>query len=112
MDLTEPPLPCLELLLGRQQRSRQDNKVNLQDRIKKFDIDSLPKTIRDAVHLTRALGERYLFVGAVCIVQPTDGDDGDNDDRTTDLMGNCYGNALCSIAATGAAKGSGGCFHE
>lgn len=30
---------------------------------------SLPKTIRHAMHLTRRLGERYLWVDSLCIVQ-------------------------------------------
>jgi hypothetical protein len=32
-------------------------------------IERLPKTIQDALHITRAIGERYLWVDALCIIQ-------------------------------------------
>lgn len=36
-----------------------------------FDIpsDRLPKTIQDALQITRAIGEKYLWVDALCIIQ-------------------------------------------
>ncbi|KAM0260030.1 hypothetical protein ACHAPA_010476 [Fusarium lateritium] len=78
--------------------------------MKRIDINSLPKTIRDAIHLTRALGERYLFVDAVCIVQPS-GDDNGDWLAEAPRMGDYYGNALCNISATGVADSADGFFH-
>ena len=44
-----------------------------------FSLDSycLPKTIRDAIQLTQALGVRYLWVDALCILQECGTDPGD-----------------------------------
>ncbi|KAF3807806.1 hypothetical protein GCG54_00007540 [Colletotrichum gloeosporioides] len=42
---------------------------NLSARLETLAMDELPKTIRDAVRVTRALGIRYLWVDALCIEQ-------------------------------------------
>ncbi|CEI69380.1 unnamed protein product [Fusarium venenatum] len=39
-----------------------------------FPVDTLPKTIRETIQVTRLLGFRYLWVDAVCIIQPDAGD--------------------------------------
>ncbi|VUC31107.1 unnamed protein product [Clonostachys rosea] len=58
----------------------------------------LPKTISDAIEVTSALGFRFLWVDALCIVQ-------DDDDFKTKLIANMdavYGNsALTIVAASG-----------
>ena len=97
---------------GRSNEAAKTTKANLQERMKKLDVSSFPRTIRDAIRLTKALGERYLWVDAVCIVQKPS--DGDNSDWMAEAprMSDYYGNALCTIAATGAADSADGCFHE
>ncbi|KAK3367336.1 heterokaryon incompatibility protein-domain-containing protein [Lasiosphaeria ovina] len=96
---------------GRSNESTKTTHANIEERTKSLDVGSLPKTIRDAIHLTRALGERYLWVDALCIVQSSDGQTGDWETESL-RMGDYYGNALCTIAATGAQDNSKGCFLE
>jgi len=43
-------------------------KENIEERRRKISIESLPKTVQDAVKVTRELGIRYLWVDALCIV--------------------------------------------
>jgi hypothetical protein len=54
--------------------SARTTKENFNERRKEIIISTLPKVIQDAVTITQALGERYLFVDAVCIIQPDAGD--------------------------------------
>lgn len=46
-------------------------KENVGERRRKIPLDSLPRTVRDAVKVTRELGIRYLWVDALCIVGDT-----------------------------------------
>lgn len=58
----------------------------------------LPRTISDAIHLVEQLGERYLWVDRLCIVQ----DDEESKMQEIERMDKIYGNAfLAIIAATG-----------
>ncbi|KAF9878233.1 hypothetical protein CkaCkLH20_04271 [Colletotrichum karsti] len=70
--------------------------------------ESLPRTISEAIEITRRMGVRYLWVDALCIMQ----------DSTSDLeqelsrMGDIYFNAWLTIAAKDSAESSQGCFRE
>jgi hypothetical protein len=57
--------------------------------------DQIPKTIRDAVTLTREIGEDYLWVDALCIVQ----DDSDDKARQIKHMGDIYRFSVLTIIA-------------
>lgn len=55
----------------------------------------LPQTIQDAITLTERLGERYLWVDALCIVQ----DDLEDLQRQTAAMDSVFSGATLTIAA-------------
>ena len=55
--------------------------------------DQIPKTIRDSIELVRKIGERYIWVDALCIVQ----DDKDEMMSQIGEMGNIYRNSILTI---------------
>jgi hypothetical protein len=59
-------------------------------------IASLPHTIRDAISWTSALGERYLWVDCLCVVQDADAS---AMDRVLKAMGHIYATAELTIVA-------------
>jgi len=68
----------------------------------------LPKTIRDAIEITRQLGIRYIWIDALCIVQ---------DDRLdwaseSAKMGAIYSASFLTIAADSSVDCDGGCFNS
>ena len=63
-----------------------------------IDIDDLPKTIRDAVRVTRALNVRYLWVDSLCILQDSDADK----ELQIPHMNAYYREAVAVISASGA----------
>ena len=83
-------------------------KTNLNARLSGIPLRTLPKTIRDAIQITQKLLVRYLWVDALCIIQ----DDTSDWAAESTRMGPYYENALCTIAATGAADTTEGCFFE
>ncbi|KAK4443120.1 heterokaryon incompatibility protein-domain-containing protein [Podospora aff. communis PSN243] len=58
-------------------------------------LESVPLTIRDAMTLTRKIGERLLWVDALCIVQ----DDPVDLNRSMGQMGNIYRHSILTICA-------------
>ncbi|KAJ9621601.1 hypothetical protein H2203_007088 [Taxawa tesnikishii (nom. ined.)] len=58
-------------------------------------MNELPETFRDAIQITRALGIRYLWIDALCIVQ------GDKEDWTREAaaMAAVYGSSRVTISA-------------
>jgi hypothetical protein len=60
------------------------------------DVGHSPKTYQDAIQTVRALGMRYLWIDALCIVQ----DDPEEWKIEANKMGDIYRNAKFTIAAT------------
>jgi hypothetical protein len=69
---------------------------------------NLPKTLQDAVTITRRLGVKYLWVDALCIIQ------GDKDDweRESSKMCDVYSNAHLTITADNSWRTSQGIFNK
>ncbi|KAH8879446.1 HET-domain-containing protein [Thozetella sp. PMI_491] len=70
---------------------------NYRDRCKPGALTTapLPRTVRDAMQLIRSLGERFIWVDAICIVQ----DDGEQKARDIANMDLVYGRAFATIAS-------------
>jgi hypothetical protein len=68
---------------------------NITSRKEGFWPQDLPKSVRDAVKITRKMGFEYLWVDALCITQ------GDSDDwnHESALMAGVYGNSVFTISA-------------
>ncbi|KFA45491.1 hypothetical protein S40293_10281 [Stachybotrys chartarum IBT 40293] len=64
--------------------------------------DKIPEAIRDAIDLTRAIGETYLWVDALCIVQ----DDPHSKSLYIPRMNHIYGNAQMTLVALNAKSAS------
>jgi len=76
----------------------------------RFPFDSLPRTLQDAVTITRKLGFRFLWIDALCIIQ--EGDQGADFLRESATMSAVYGNAALTIAAAGASNVNEGIFRK
>jgi len=75
---------------------------NYQRRMRGFSMDDLPKTFKDAVQVTRALGKQCLWIDALCIIQTIqDEEDSDWKDEAG-RMEQVFGSAYCTLAASSA----------
>lgn len=81
---------------------------NLGDFKESIPFDQLPPTFADAVRLTASLGQRYLWIDALCILQ------GDDDDWRKEAATMCavFENALFSISALNAEDSHSGLLQE
>jgi hypothetical protein len=80
-------------------------KENLEGSMTRISIDDLSCTFRDAVHVTRELSKRYLWIDSLCIIQ----DDHDSWIREAALMAEVYGNSYFTLAALSSKDTSEGC---
>ncbi|KAK1479199.1 hypothetical protein CTAM01_14771 [Colletotrichum tamarilloi] len=84
----------------------------LETNIKQFMIGiphtELSKTFSDAFIIARRLGVRYIWIDSICIIQQSE----DDWRREAPTMGKVYSLSLCTISASHAADGSGGCFSD
>jgi hypothetical protein len=76
----------------------------IANRMAGIDLQDMPKTFRDAVTMTRALGLRYIWIDSLCIIQ---GDAKDWKEQAA-VMGDIYAGSYLNIAATRSAGGSEG----
>jgi hypothetical protein len=69
----------------------------------------LPRSFQEAIRLTVILGTQYIWIDSLCILQ----DSVDDWRQESSVMGEVYRNALCNLAATGAANATEGlCFER
>jgi hypothetical protein len=73
-------------------------KENFNKRLNGLKIDHLPKTFQDAVLTTQAIGQRFLWIDALCIIQD-DREDWEKESRTMETV---FSSAYCTIAADAA----------
>jgi hypothetical protein len=79
---------------------------SLVSRIKRLRYDLLPLTIQNTVDICRAIGIRYLWVDALCIIQDSE------DDWKTEAakMASIYARSYITIAADSGRTANDGCF--
>ncbi|KAL6799878.1 heterokaryon incompatibility domain-containing protein [Trichoderma sp. SZMC 28012] len=108
----KPTYLILSYCWGMGNQKAKTTRSNLRQRKHQIMICDLPKTIRDAIRVTRAMGLQYLWVDALCIIQS----DNDNflDDWNTEAaqMGSYYSNALFCISALCTSDSSDGFLRE
>ncbi|KAI1386674.1 heterokaryon incompatibility protein-domain-containing protein [Hypoxylon trugodes] len=81
---------------------------------KGFSLSLLPRTIRDAVEVTRDLGILYLWVDTLCIIQGEDETARDDWHSEVNRMHEVYRGAYVTISAASASNADGGlssCGH-
>ena len=71
-------------------------------------LASMPQTFKDAIHIARELDMRFLWIDALCIVQPSAHGDYEDWNEEGPRMGLIYSNASFTIAATCAASAADG----
>jgi hypothetical protein len=71
-------------------------------------IAKLPRTFRQAIDFTRALGIPYLWVDSLCIIQ----DDRSDWEQEAAAMADIYTNCFVTIAASASEDSEGGLFAE
>ena len=81
---------------------------NYEEFKKGIPTSTLPRTIQDAIIVTRNLGQRYLWVDALCIIQ-----DSKSDWETVSAnMGSIYRSSLLTLAAATAASTTDGFLNQ
>lgn len=81
---------------------------NLEQHKESIDPEALSKTFREAIHATRKLGFRYIWIDSLCIVQDSKSDW----EAEAATMCDVYRNATLKVAAASASGGDMGCFQN
>ncbi|KAK3392347.1 heterokaryon incompatibility protein-domain-containing protein [Sordaria brevicollis] len=77
---------------------------NLAARMERISFSDLPRTFQDTVVLTRKLGQRYLWIDSLCIIQ----DDAEDWANEASKMAKVYEQSYFTIAALSSADSSEG----
>lgn len=94
---------------GEDTKSHMTTTENFSRRQHTFAINKLPQRVRDAMLFTHALGIKFLWIDALCIIQ----DDHDDWEREFSFMAGIYEHSYLNIAATSCSgvSGSDGLFN-
>lgn len=87
--------------------SKELVKESIHDFHQGIRLTDLPKTFREAVHVTRKIGIKYLWVDALCVIQ----DSRKGWLQESSKMGEIYAGSYVNLAATASADSSGGLFR-
>ncbi|KAF8848721.1 HET-domain-containing protein [Acephala macrosclerotiorum] len=81
---------------------------NLEARYQQLDMSDLSRTLQDAIHTTRKIGMKYLWIDALCIIQDS------IDDKVIELASMCkiYQNATVTIVASNASSANQGFLED
>ncbi|KAH9203558.1 heterokaryon incompatibility protein-domain-containing protein [Leptodontidium sp. 2 PMI_412] len=90
------------------EKSRTTTSNEKEWRTKGFLVEDLTRTFQDAISVTRKLGQRYLWIDSLCIIQ---GKDGDWATEATKMEA-VFKNAYCTIAATSAKDSTEGFLNR
>jgi hypothetical protein len=74
--------------------------------MKEIQSTVLPKTFYDAITATREIGERYIWIDSLCIIQ----DDPNDWQKESALMGLVYSRSYCNLSATASDGSEKGLF--
>jgi hypothetical protein len=83
---------------------------NIEDRKRQIPFAKLPRTFQDAVTITRQLGQCYLWIDSLCVIQKQENQD--DWAKEAAMMSQVYSNSLCTLAALGAKDGTEGCYCQ
>jgi hypothetical protein len=84
------------------------NLQNVSSRLKGIKPETLSKTIQDAIHCTRQLGIKYLWVDALCIIQDSPSDKV----KQLGQMGSIYEKAIVTLFASSADRATKGFLED
>ena len=97
---------CLSYCWGNITNALTSTTSNISERKKEIPWVLLPKTFQDAISFTRRLGQRYIWIDSLCILQ----NDPEDWEREASQMAPIYQNSFLTLAATSSADTMGGCF--
>lgn len=94
-DCEQTPYMALSHCWGKEITPMKTERRSLPYRMAYIPLETMPRTYRDAVLLTRSLGISYLWIDSLCIVQ----DDEDDWKRESSSMAEVYRNAYLTVCA-------------
>ena len=99
---------CLSHCWGTSRPSCATTSLSLKANQKCIEWESMPRTFQDAIHFTRRLGIRYIWIDSMCIIQ----DDERDWREQSAVMASIYQNAYLTLCATHSSSDDNGCYSQ